>query len=57
MSNKLIDMYKLRQLLRMYAAGRGTKFISRSTGIARNTVKKYLHQFVTLRLTLPEITR
>jgi len=52
MSNKPIDMYKIRQLIRLYASGKGTKFISRSTGIARNTVKKYLHQFVRLRLTL-----
>jgi transposase len=55
MSNKPIDMYKIRQLLRLYAAGRGTKFISRSTGIARNTVKKYLQHYVTLRLTLAQI--
>ena len=48
-------MYKIRQLLRLYAAGKGTKFISRSTGVARNTVKKYLHHYVTLRLTLAEI--
>src|SRR5450432_2709930 len=55
MSNKPIDMYKIRQLLRLYSSGRGTKFISRITGIARNTVKKYLHQLVTLRLTLAEM--
>ena len=45
MSNKPIDMFKIRQLLRLYADGRGSKFISSSTGIARNTVKKYLIQF------------
>jgi len=50
MSNKPIDMYKIRQLLRLYASGRGSKFISNSTGIARNTVKKYLLQFVSLRI-------
>lgn len=52
MSNKTIDMFKLRQLLRLYSEGRGSKFISRTTGIARNTVKKYLLQFVALRLTI-----
>lgn len=55
MSNKPIDMYKIRQLLRLYASGRGSKFISNSTGIARNTVKKYLLQFVSLRLTMMDI--
>ncbi len=55
MSNKPIDMYKIRQLLRLYASGRGTKFISNTTGIARNTVKKYLIQFVSLKCTMTEI--
>ena len=48
-------MYKIRQLLRLYSSGRGSKFISSSTGIARNTVKKYLLQFVSLRLTMTDI--
>jgi DNA-binding NarL/FixJ family response regulator len=48
MPNKPIDMYKIRQLIRLYADGRGSKFISSTTGIARNTVKKYLVQFVSL---------
>ena len=48
-------MYKIRQLLRLYASGRGTKFISSTTGIARNTIKKYLLQFVSLRLTMSDI--
>jgi hypothetical protein len=55
MSNKPIDMYKIRQLLRLYASGRGTKFISSTTGIARNTIKKYLQQFVSLKLTMSDI--
>ena len=55
MSNKTIDMYKIRQLLRLYASGRGSKFISSTTGIARNTVKKYLLQFVSSKLTMMEV--
>lgn len=55
MSNKPISMYKIRQLLRLYASGRGSKFISGTTGIARNTVKKYLLNFVALRLTMEDI--
>lgn len=52
MSNKPIEMFKIRQILRLYAAGRGSKFISKATGVARNTIKKYLLQFVQLRLTI-----
>ena len=45
-------MFKIRQVLRFYADGRGSKFISKTTGIARNTIKKYLLLFVQLRLTI-----
>jgi transposase len=55
MPNKPIDMFKIRQVLRLYADGRGTKFISQTTGIARNTVKKYLLLFVGLHLTIDSI--
>ena len=55
--NKSIDMYKIRQILRLYADGRGSKFISSTMGIARNTVKKYLAQFASLGLSLQDIER
>ncbi len=55
MSNKPIDMYKIRQLLQLYASGRGTKFISHTTGIARNTVKKYLLHFASLNIPLVQV--
>ena len=55
MSNKTIDMFKIRQVLRLYADGRGSKFISKTTGIARNTVKKYLLLFVELQLTIERV--
>ncbi|MFT3950204.1 MAG: hypothetical protein QM763_24780 [Agriterribacter sp.] len=48
-------MFKIRQLLRLYADGRGSKFISRATGISRNTVKKYLIQFTTLQLSIEQV--
>ena len=48
-------MFKIRQLLSLYADGRGSKFISKTTGIARNTIKKYLLQFVKLRLTIERV--
>ena len=55
MSNKPIEMFKIRQVLRLYADGRGSKFISKTTGIARNTIKKYLLLFVQLRLTIESV--
>ncbi len=55
MSNKTIDMFKIRQVLRLYADGRGSKFISKTTGIARNTIKKYLLLFVELHLTIDRV--
>lgn len=39
----------------MYAQGTGKKQISTITGVARNTVKKYLHKFVSLKLTYADI--
>lgn len=39
----------------MYAQGTGKKQISAITGVARNTVKKYLHKFVSLKLTYADI--
>ena len=38
-------MTKIRQVLRCYAAGKGSKNISRKLGMSRTTVKKYLHIF------------
>ncbi len=55
MSNKTISMITIRQILRLYALGKGTRYISQSTGVARNTVKKYLRQYVVLQISLEEI--
>lgn len=57
MPNKTIDMFAIRQILRLYASGRGTKYISQATGVARNTVKKYLRRYVTLRLNMDELEK
>ena len=48
-------MFTIRQILRLYASGRGTKFISQSTGVARNTVKKYLLRYTIIQKTLEQI--
>jgi transposase len=45
MSNKPISMQKLRQVIRLYGQGKGTKAINSMLGVSRNTIKKYLHIF------------
>lgn len=55
MSNKTIEMFTIRQILRLYALGKGTKYISQSTGVARNTVKKYLYRYVLSEKTIVQI--
>lgn len=57
MSNKTIEMFTIRQILRLYASGKGTKSISESTGIARNTIKKYLYRYVLSEKTLEQIEK
>ena len=47
-------MFKIREVLRLYSEGRGSKYIARVTGVARNTVKKYLLTFVRSGLLLGE---
>ncbi|TAL71888.1 MAG: IS21 family transposase [Bacteroidetes bacterium] len=55
MANKLITMNKIKQIIRLYTQSKGTKFISRHTGVARNTVKKYIVKFQQTRLTYQDI--
>lgn len=57
MSNKTIEMFTIRQILRLYASGKGTKSISQSTGIARNTIKKYLYRYVLSEKSIDEIEK
>jgi transposase len=38
-------MQKLRQVIRLYGQGKGTKAINSMLGVSRNTIKKYLHIF------------
>jgi DNA-binding NarL/FixJ family response regulator len=55
MANKTIFMSRIRQLLRMYARGTGKKQISATTGVAGNTIKKYLQRFISLKVTYADI--
>jgi transposase len=43
MANKTISMSKIRHLLQLYSQGRSKLLIAQQTGIARNTIKKYLN--------------
>ena len=45
MTNKQLGMEKIRQVLRCYSQGYGTKSISSMLTVSRNTVKKYLQVF------------
>jgi transposase len=55
MANKSINMLKLRQILRYYTQGTSKKQISAITGIARNTVKRYISRFISLYITYEDI--
>lgn len=48
-------MLKLRQILRYYTQGTSKKQISAITGVARNTVKRYLGRFISLRVTYEDV--
>lgn len=55
MSNKPKEMFTIRQILRLYALGHGTKYISQATGVARNTVKKYLYRYIIAKKTMEQL--
>ena len=48
MANKPIAMLKLRQVLRYFTEGTSKKQISIITGVARNTLKRYIARFLSL---------
>ena len=45
MANKTITMNKIRQIIRLHTQAKGSKWISKHTGVSRNTVKKYIYTF------------
>lgn len=55
MGAKPIDMSKLRNVLKLYVQGKSRLFISSYLNLSRNTVKKYIRQFIRLKLTLDEL--
>lgn len=50
-------MNKIRHLLRLHSQGCSKLQIAEQTGIARNTLKKYLAEFITSGMTFAEVTR
>lgn len=48
-------MSKIRQILRQYTQGVGSRTISKQSGVSRNTVKKYIELFKVCKLTFEEI--
>jgi hypothetical protein len=54
MSNTPIKMNKLRQIIRLYCQGTGTKTINGIVGTSRTTIKKYLRIWHELRITHEE---
>jgi len=57
MAGKPIDMNKLRIVLKLYAQGKSKSFISDYLRLSRNTVKKYIKQFVALRITFEDLAQ
>lgn len=55
MPNKLLSMNKIRQVLRCYASGKGTKTISSMLNVSRNTVKKYLQIYQKIQLDIDQV--
>jgi transposase len=57
MANNPIDMIKIRQILRLQSQGFSKLQIAAQSGIARNTLKKYIRQFLSSGLTFDEINQ
>ena len=57
MANTPISMSKIRQLLRLHTQGYSKLQIAEQTGIARNTLKKYLAAFTTCEISYSELNQ
>lgn len=57
MPNNLIDMRQLRLILELYAQGVSKKTISQKSGCTRNTVKKYIRQFISMGCNFNELSQ
>jgi transposase len=57
MANNPITMSKIRHVLRLYFQRKGKKAISEQTGVARNTIRKYLLIFRSLNIPFDELNK
>ena len=57
MPNQLVQMKKARSIIRLYTEGVSKKTISEKTGCSRNTVKKYINQFISLGKSFDELNQ
>jgi transposase len=55
MANKKILMTKIRQVFRLYTQGESKRNISILTGVSRNTLKKYINEYIKSGLTMDAI--
>ena len=55
MANNSINMNKIRQILRQHSQGTSKLRIAEQTGVARNTIKKYIKEFTKSGLNFIEI--
>jgi biotin operon repressor len=57
MSNQLTHMKKVRMIIRLYTEGVSKKTITEKTGCSRNTVKKYIHQYIALGMDFEQLNK
>jgi DNA phosphorothioation-dependent restriction protein DptG len=55
MPNKLTIMSKVKQILQAYTEGVSKSMISKKTGVSRNTVKRFIREFIAMDRSLEEI--
>lgn len=55
MAGKPKPMSQIKQLLQLHQQGKGKKFIARSLGISKNTVKSYLAKTASLQISIPAL--
>jgi len=57
MAGKIMHMSTIKQLLLLHRDGHGKKYISRHTGMSRNTVKSYLLKLGLLKCSVDELLK
>ena len=55
MPDKITIMSKVKQILQAYTDGVSKSMISKKTGVSRNTVKRFIREFIAMDKTLEEI--